>query len=700
MKKFQKLAIVIVFLLCICGFIENCNNNSETDSVTSIRLKYNNNEITDDSFTVNLEDGTITFTADVQVTGKASKNFTLTSSDLDIATVSDKTVTLLAEGQTTITATAEDDSTKTHAITLIVTAQDSVKSIKLKYKDNEIDDSLTVNLSDGPLTFTADVQITGGASKDFTLKSSNTRIATVAADKRVFLVAKGQTTITATAVGDSTKTHAITLNVSVEYKISITGGTADMTTALLDQTVTLTQEIPPGKIFIGWTITPASVQMLSDNSFKMPSANVTVTGNYGDNKPYYITNNFAEDSSTGFLVQWHHFTDSTQTLQYVNEDGNFENATTINVVGVPFQTLGVVGNFGSRKIFRANLTGLTPNTRYKYRMGSPGAWSDEYHLLTSSGNADDFSFTVVSDPQSEEHTDMVNVLNAADAFDTDNKFYLMGGDLVDAIGGRPNEIISYTNAANGFNNKKPIIATQGNHDTYFIDGSSYRFGEAEVFNAFITFPDNGGDTQANKAKLSQSYYFYYNKVLIIMLNTMATSTGTGGNPDYTRQANWLKEVLEKDRQNHLSRYTIVFTHIGPLGGIENSRWLTPESRAAFGKIYTDYNVDIVFSGHDHVYARSNTIKIGGDYSLTAMESAGNFNPISGGTVFSIASATGPKFYAISKTDTWIPKYFPARTDEQSPGVFINVKVTASKLIVTAKKVGTPAPLDTYEVSAK
>ncbi|GBU28001.1 hypothetical protein R84B8_01557 [Treponema sp. R8-4-B8] len=125
-------------------------------------------------------------------------------------------------------------------------------------------------------------------------------------------------------------------------------------------------------------------------------------------------------------------------------------------------------------------------------MGIPGAWSDEYHLLTSSVNAYDFSFTVVSDPQSEEHTDMVNVLNAADAFDTDNKVYLMGGDLVDAIGGRPNEIISYTNAANEFNNKKTIIATQGNHDTYFIDGSSYRFGEAEVYNASITFPDNGG----------------------------------------------------------------------------------------------------------------------------------------------------------------------------------------------------------------
>ena len=267
MKKFKTLAVIFVFLFCLCGLMTGCDSDSKNDtvknSVISIKLKYNGDEIPDDSLTVNLSESSLTFTADVQVTGNASKDFTLTSSDADIATVSDKTVTLLAEGQTTITATAVGDSTKKHAIILNVTDETetgSVISIKLKYNDVEIVDSLIVNLLEGPLTFTADVQVTDGASTDFTLKSSSTKIATVL-DKTVTLVAGGETTITATAVADSTKTHAIKLKIG--YKVTVNGGTADKTTAFQDDTITLTPEIPAGKLFLGWKFPLASIQIIN-----------------------------------------------------------------------------------------------------------------------------------------------------------------------------------------------------------------------------------------------------------------------------------------------------------------------------------------------------------------------------------------------------------------------------------------------------
>jgi len=545
---------------------------------------------------------------------------------------------------TVMTACNNDDS-KTDKI------KDSVISITLKYNDSEItDDLITVDMFNAPLTFTADVQVTGKASKDFTLDSSNTAVATVT-EKTVTIIAAGETTITAIAVDDTTKQHAITL------------------TVLGDET---------------------------------PIPNL--------NAPYFITNNLGEDSSSEFYVQWHNdSTVATQKLQIVTETGDFANATTMTVTGVSFRATGDVGTFAARNIFRARVTGLTPNTRYKYRMGDRGVWSDTFYYLTSSGTAADFSFTVVSDPQSSTHAAMTATLTAADTFDADNRFYLMGGDLVDQIGAKPSEIVSYTNAANGFNINRPIAATQGNHDTQYID-NGYRFGAAEVFNAFITFPDNGGDTQVDKANRSQSYYFYYNRVLIIMLNTMATSVGTIiTDPDYTRQMDWLKDVLENDRTNNLSRYTIVCTHIGPFGGRDNTRWPTAISRQAFTKIFTDYNVDIVFSGHDHVYGRSDPIKITVEMSgkndntdYLAMEAAGNFDPVTNGTVFSVVSATGPKFYQISISDQWVPKFYPVRADnpkDDDPGVFINVKVTAEKLIVTAQKIdGTT--LDTYEVAAK
>jgi hypothetical protein len=398
-------------------------------------------------------------------------------------------------------------------------------------------------------------------------------------------------------------------------------------------------------------------------------------------------------------VQWHNNADVvTQNLQIVPAGGSFANAQEITVTGASFSQVKPVGVFAARNIFRTKVTGLSPNTLYKYRMGAAGAWSDTYYHTTSSGTAAAFSFTVVSDPQSDAHSDMQATLRAADAFDTDSRFYLMGGDVVNEIGKVPAEIVSYTEAATEFNKYRPIAATQGNHDTYYDNGTDnqYRFGESTVFNAFVAFPDNGWDTHADKANRSQSYYFYYNKVLVIVLNTMATSANSGtAEPNHTAQANWLKEILEKDRTEKLSNYRIVITHVSPLSGRDTERWLTPGVRSAYGKICTDNAVDIFFAGHDHVYARSNPIKIGTNTALNSM----NFNETEGGTIFSIVSATGPKFYTIDNANG-VGQYFPVKTDASTPGVFVNVKVTAEKLIVTAKRLGVDTPLDTYQVTPK
>jgi len=176
---------------------------------------------------------------------------------------------------------------------------------------------------------------------------------------------------------------------------------------------------------------------------------------------------------------------------------------------------------------------------------------------------------------------------------------------------------------------------------------------------------------------------------------MATSNNAGtADPNHSKQAEWLKKILEADRTQGLSRYTIVVTHISPFSGRSVDRWQTPGVRTAYCKIFSDYNVDIVFAGHDHVYGRSNPIKIGTSSSLSSID----FSPTPNGTIYSIGGTTGPKFYTI-ENDTAISQYFTVRSDGFQPGMFINVKVTASKLIVTAKSVNGTI-VDTYEVNAK
>ncbi|MCL2126675.1 MAG: metallophosphoesterase [Treponema sp.] len=579
------------------------------------------------------------------------------------------------------------------------TEEDSVTSIRLRYNGAVIpNNSLTVNLSEGELAFTAEVEATGGASKDFTLESSVPAVAAVSG-KTVALLAGGQTRITATAAADTSKTHAITLNVwdDREFTVTVTGGSADKETAFFSQTVTLTPATQAGKVFTDWTIDPPAVVMLSPNQFRMPASDVTVTGNFEDTgsdagKPYNITNNFGEDSSTEFLAQWHNDSSiTTQSLQVVTAAGSFADAVEIPAETEAFQTSGTIGNFPLRNIFRVHITGLSPATMYKYRMGTEGTWSKVFYYTTSGGPNTDFSFTVVSDPQNATHTEMISTLRKANDFDSDNRFFLLCGDLVEQIGQNPGEIVSYTNAANEFNTLTPIAATQGNHDTYpAAGGYDIIVGESTIFNGFVTFPANGCEPDPTR---SQSYYFYYNNVLFIMLNTLVTGT------QHPVQVNWLREILDNDRAKGLSKYTIVATHMGAFGNHYYEDYWIKLTRETYGRLFSDYGVDIVFSGHDHTYARTNPIKIGSDSTISVID----FEPTPGGTIYSIAASTGPKNYGSATGSTpYLAASFKVMTtkgEDIMPGMFVNVKVTGEKLTVTAMR-RDDYKWDEYEVPAK
>ncbi|MCL2722127.1 MAG: metallophosphoesterase family protein [Treponema sp.] len=434
--------------------------------------------------------------------------------------------------------------------------------------------------------------------------------------------------------------------------------------------------------------------------------------------PYNITNNFAEDSSTGFIVQWHNDKNvGAQVIQIIEENESFEieNARAIVVRGVLWNPTRTpenrdVGNYTPRNIFRTEVTGLNPGTLYKYRIGSPKGWSETFYHLTSGGSNTNFSFTIGADTQDDLFNQMKATFRAANEFDADNRFFLIAGDISDYPQNNINEFPNYTKAANEFNIRTPIAATQGNHDTYLNSNPSnrdeYMFGSAEVFNSFIVFPENGWDQgEHHGPHRSKSYYFYYNNVLFIMLNTMASQNETSTRePNHTAQAKWLEDILQKDKDEGLSKYIIILTHIPFFAGrgssSSNEPWLVAPVREAYGKLISDFNVDIVFSGHDHVYARSNPIRIGTSTSLRDI----NFNAVRNGTIFSIAGSIGPKIYTFRNpagfTNQFIPLSYPVRTDQQSPGMFVNVKVTDEKLIVTAKRLGVETPLDTYEVFAK
>ena len=71
--------------------------------------------------------------------------------------------------------------------------------------------------------------------------------------------------------------------VPTEYTVTVNGGTADLTKTEAGKTVTVTANVPAGKVFNGWTgdVTFADASKIT-TTFTMPAKNVTVTANFKD----------------------------------------------------------------------------------------------------------------------------------------------------------------------------------------------------------------------------------------------------------------------------------------------------------------------------------------------------------------------------------------------------------------------------------
>ena len=415
-------------------------------------------------------------------------------------------------------------------------------------------------------------------------------------------------------------------------------------------------------------------------------------------KPYSITNNLGENAESELVVQWQNEAGSLdQRVQITTaDDVDFTYAHNVDaterILDHEILTEKKLGDYPTRGIYKANITGLEPGTDYIYRIGASDNWSETYYHTTAEGEASEFSFTVCSDPQAPTHVEMSNTLTKANEYDPDHRFFICNGDIVNDMGKAPSEIASYTAAATEFNRYKPIAVSQGNHDTYGTTGDNvYLFGEATVFNSYVTFPDNGFEDDPTK---SNSYYYYYNNVLFIVMNTLIKDE------DYDRQADWLIDVLEANKESGRGEYIIVNSHIGPIGNRYGDKWKESPIRNTYTPIFNKYKVDCVFYGHDHTYARTNPIVIDGTMDLKTVDTTPDTE---NGVIYSIVGATGPKFYGEDdksyQTNIWEIRT-TAKADVE-PGVFVNVRVKDDELEVIAQKSDEEMTLlDSYTVPKK
>lgn len=241
------------------------------------------------------------------------------------------------------------------------------------------------------------------------------------------------------------------------------------------------------------------------------------------------------------------------------------------------------------KVFRAELTGLTPGIDYEFRIGKQ---SPVYKFRTMPTKANDtIHFVSGGDCGVNAHA----VANNTQAARQDPMFAIVGGDL-GYDNGRSVEISlaflrNYSKHMVGKGGRLiPMITCIGNHE---VDGGYGKTREKAPFYYALfdgLFPDTGYATLDFGDYLS-----------LVLLDTGHTSA-IGGD-----QTNWLDKTLQarKDHPNvmvvnHVPAYPSFRPAAGPAGregtGAGNRKYWVP--------LFEKYRVPVVLEHHDHTFKRT------------------------------------------------------------------------------------------------
>lgn len=352
--------------------------------------------------------------------------------------------------------------------------------------------------------------------------------------------------------------------------------------------------------------------------------NINVTAATGD--VYNVVTCPSEDMSTGIQINFQSPTTKTNLkVEYTEAtDTGYSKSKIVSGTYRSFSRADgdpkgaqYTGFKTPRHIWNVAITGLNPSTKYIYRiLDGTTPLTENFAFETASATEDEFSFLFMTDPQyyNEVGASKFNILAETHIQNDDIKFGLISGDISDKGGNSSYWDMFYTKSSL---RKIPYITTVGNHEYY--DNSTVTTDNV-IYNQFFFNPQNGPEHVKGS-----SYYFLYNGALFIMLDSEER-----GNEE--EQMEWFKNVCNTIPCS----YIIVGCHRSAYPGgpyVSDGKHFI----AKWGAVFDACQVDLVLSGHDHVYARTKSIYA--DEVTTEKYK---------GTTYILGGSAGTKYY--SQTD--------------------------------------------------
>ena len=343
--------------------------------------------------------------------------------------------------------------------------------------------------------------------------------------------------------------------------------------------------------------------------------------------PSHITLTWADDARTTQTITWKTDADTMdgQVRYWVlaaEPPGRVENQMA--------QVRRIDTNWGAFNLHTLTLNGLLPGVRYAYQAGDGQAWSEQYSFVTAPAANGQYQFLVFGDSQSVNYDTWRTTLQQAYRAHPKAAFFINMGDLVDR-GQAYGEWDAWFNAVQGVAENIPCMPLVGNHETYAIGGG---FAMPSLFTDQFQLPQNGP-----AGLRGQVYSFNYGGVHFVMLDTQAGEEGRFVPDMLEKQKAWLAADLAAATQ----QWKLVFVH----RALYNNKTADDLAiRNAFAPVIDQYRADVVFSAHDHVYARTYPLRQG-----MAVEGP------NAGTIHVATGRSGSKKYADSIAREWNSFFF-------------------------------------------
>ena len=265
----------------------------------------------------------------------------------------------------------------------------------------------------------------------------------------------------------------------------------------------------------------------------------------------------------------------------------------------------VIESLDARALHAIVVNGLEPGTRYPFTVRAGGA--TRFGALTTAPRDDSgasFRFLLYGDNRTDDaaHAAVVRAMVSSAS-----NFLVNTGDMV-ANGGSKSQWQTFFDIEAPLTRERPIFATVGNHELVDGAGADYvrYFGPAALPKALVapTTAISGAalDAGATPFSLDQlSGTFRWSNARFFLINGMVQYTSGP-----TRA--WLDKALgEADSEPGLV-WRVVVVHHGPWSsGPHGDNALLAEAKIP--ELFRAHKIDIVLSGHDHIYERGSAERL-------------------------------------------------------------------------------------------